>query len=112
MQSFLLGHITRLGLTVCTVTIVLSSCSTPLKLTPAQLASLGVSEGVAYWSAESQLMQAGFQCYVSGYKRENFDCTKQTGLFPTCIQRFRFEVDDKNLVSNLRAVGPACIGTP
>lgn len=65
-----------------------------------------------YWNAEQRLMQEGYSCYVSGAKRENFDCTKRIGFLVTCIHRVTFEASDKNLVSNLRSVGPACIGTP
>lgn len=65
-----------------------------------------------YSRAEEKLMQEGYSCYVSGANRENFDCTKSTGFLVSCVHRVKFEADDKNLVSNLRAVGPACIGTP
>ena len=112
MQSFARCHIARLAMMVCTVVTVLLGCSTPSKPSPEQLASLGVRKGAVYWDAEQKLMQAGYSCYVSGAKRENFDCTKSTGFLVTCIHRVKFEADDKNLVSNLRAVGPACIGTP
>jgi hypothetical protein len=112
MQSFVGSRITRLGCAVCTVAILLSGCSSPPKLSPGQLASLGVKEGAMYWDAEQKLMQAGYSCYVSGAKRESFDCTKNTGFFPSCIHRVQFEANDQNLVSNLRIVGPACIGTP
>jgi hypothetical protein len=112
MQFFVLSRISLFRLSVCTVATILSGCGTPSKLSSEQLAALGVSDGIMYWSAEGALMQKGYRCYVSGARRENFDCTKQTGFFPTCISRVDFEVDDKNLVSNLRALGPACIGTP
>jgi hypothetical protein len=102
----------KYAITACTLAICLMGCSTPSKMSPDHLASIGVSEGTPYWSAEQKLASEGYQCYVSGAKRENFDCTKTKGFFPTCLLRIDFKVDDKNLVSDLRVRDPACIGTP
>jgi hypothetical protein len=99
------------GITVCTVAICVSGCGAPWKMSPDYLASIGVREGARYWVAEQKLASEGYRCYVSGAKRENFDCTKTKGIFPSCILRVAFEVDDKNLISTLRVADPACIGT-
>ena len=112
MELMTLGGGIRLGLVACAFPIFLSGCSTPSKLTPEQLASLGVSEGAAYWVAEQKLAQEGYHAYVSGAKRDEFDFTKETGAFPTCVLRVRFKVSDQNLVTNLQIAEPACIGTP
>jgi hypothetical protein len=77
-----------------------------------QLASIGVNVGAVYWDAEQKLASKGYQCYVTGAKRENFDCTKMEGFFPSCVLRIDFKVDDANAISNLRIAEPACIGTP
>jgi hypothetical protein len=94
------------------ITIGLSACSTPTKLSTAELESIGLHEGAKYWEVEQRLAQRGYGCYVSGAKRENFDCTRSEGVFPTCLLRIVFIVDDKNLVSNLAVRDPACFGTP
>ena len=112
MQSCLLGRVIQLGSTVYAVALLLSGCSTPAKLTPEQLASLGVREGAMYWEAEQKLLQQGYRGYVSGARREDFDFTKETGTFPSCVLRVQFKVDEQNLVSDLRVAEPACIGTP
>jgi len=92
--------------------VFISGCSTPLKMSAEQLASIGLSVGTSYWSAEQKLASKGYQCFVSGAKRENFDCTKEVGIFPSCILRIEFKVDDSNAISSLRVAEPACIGTP
>jgi hypothetical protein len=102
----------RCVITACTVAICFPGCSTPLKMSDDYLASIGLSEGIAYWSAEQKLASEGYQCFVSGAKRENFDCTKTKGFFPTCILRVDFKVDDQNAISTLRVADPVCIGTP
>jgi hypothetical protein len=94
------------------VALVLSGCSAPKALSSGDLEALGVHDGVMYWIAEQKLAQSGYSCYVSGANRENFDCTRNTGFLPTCILRIVFQSDDRNLVSNLRARDPACLGTP
>lgn len=76
MQSFAPGRVTGLGFTVCTVAILLSGCSTPSKLTPERLASLGVNEAAIYWDAEQKLVQEGYHCYVSGAKREKISTSR------------------------------------
>lgn len=55
-------------------------CSTPIKMSADQLASIGVTEGASYWQAEQKLMGEGYQCFASGAKRENVDCTKTQGF--------------------------------
>lgn len=103
------------GFTIVAATFtgfLLTGCATPPKPTLQQLAALGVRDGVMYWDAEQQLAQAGYQCHVSGARRESFDFTKQTGVFPSCIFRIAFEADDENRVSHLRIADPACMGTP
>jgi hypothetical protein len=99
-------------LAMATVGIYVSGCSTPAKMTSNDLASIGVVEGVSYWQAEQKLAGAGYHCFVTGAKRENFDCTRTTGVFPTCVLRVTFSADDKNLVSQLRVANPACVGSP
>jgi hypothetical protein len=94
------------------VAIGMSGCGIPLKMSPEHLASIGVKEGATYWEAVQKLTGEGYQCFGSGAKRENFDCTKTQGFFPTCLLRVEFIVDDKNLISHVRAANPACIGTP
>lgn len=90
----------------------LLGCSTPENISAERLAAIGVMEGTTYWEAQQKLAQEGYRCFVSGAKRENIDCTKTTGFFPTCVLRVTFIADDKNLVSTLRAPHPACMGTP
>ena len=99
-------------LAVCVAALFVSGCSTPPKLSTEQLASIGVSAGTTYWSAEQKLASKGYQCFVSGAKRENFDCTKSEGFFPSCILRIEFKVDDSNAISSVRVAEPACMGTP
>lgn len=104
-------HICRM-LTIATAGICVAGCSTPAKMTSNDLTSIGVTEGIIYWQAEQKLAGEGYHCFVTGAKRENFDCTKTTGVFPTCVLRVTFSVDDKNLVSQLRVPNPACVGSP
>jgi hypothetical protein len=65
-----------------------------------------------YWEAEQALLQRGYSCSTSGAKRENFDCTRFAGAWPTCLLRVSFVADDKNLVASLDVRGPVCVGTP
>ena len=81
-------------------------------MTPEHLASIGFGEGIPYWTAQQKLASEGYQCFVSGAKREHFDCTKEKGFFPSCVLRVEFKADDQNAVSNVRVADPACIGTP
>jgi hypothetical protein len=90
----------------------LPGCSTPSKMSFADLDYIGVRNGARYWEAQGRLMQKGYKCYVSGAMRENFDCSRTMGFFPTCSLRISFTVDDKNLVSGLAVGDPVCIGTP
>lgn len=94
------------------VAVFASGCGTPQKMSADQLRSIGVRVGDTYWSVEQGLVSRGYQCFVSGAKRENFDCTKNEGFFPSCILRIEFKVDESNAVSSLRVAEPACIGTP
>lgn len=94
------------------VAICTSGCSTPAKMSADQLAAIGVVEGIRYWDAQGRLAREGYQCFVTGEKRENFSCSKTVGLFPTCLSRVEFVADDNNLVSRLRVADPACMGTP
>ncbi|TFW18034.1 hypothetical protein [Duganella callida] len=94
------------------VAMSIMGCSTPQKMSADQLTSIGVSAGNTYWSVEQKLASSGYQCFVSGAKRENFDCTEKEGFFPSCILRVEFSVDESNVVSSLRIAEPACIGTP
>ena len=103
---------TRSVITACTAAICLSGCSTSSKMTPEHLASIGFSEGIPYWTAQQKLASEGYQCFVSGAKREHFDCTKEKGFFPSCILRVEFSADDQNAISHVRVADPACIGTP
>jgi len=89
-----------------------AGCTTPSKLSSAELESSGVREGARYWEAEQALSQRGYSCYVSGANRENFDCTRSAGTWPSCILRVSFVADDKNLVTSLVVRDPACLGTP
>jgi hypothetical protein len=95
-----------------TVAICISGCGTQAKMSPDHLASIGITEGTTYWEAEQKLAGEGYQCFVTGAKRENFDCTKTMGFFPTCLLRVAFVADDNNLVSHIRVANPACMGTP
>lgn len=90
----------------------LSGCTTAGQLSSAELASADVRAGALYWRAEQGLAQRGYSCYVSGASRENFDCTKSVGFWPTCILRITYVVDDRNLVANLVVHEPSCLGTP
>lgn len=112
MRASALGRVFRVGLIVLVVGVPLSACRAPSNLTSERLVSLGVREGAMYWHAEQKLAQEGYSCYVSGASRENFDCTKNAGFFPSCVLRIQFKANDQNLVSNLRVADPACIGTP
>ena len=91
---------------------LLSGCSTTPKMSNAQLESLGIRAGAAHWEVTPQLFKEGYVCFVSGAKRENFDCSKTTGVFPTCTLRVRFTVDDQNKISAVSVPEPACLGTP
>ena len=106
------GQLGRRLIAVCIGSLCLSGCSTPLRKSDEQFASIGVKEGVTYWSAQEKLAREGYRCFVTGEKRENFDCTKTVGFFPTCVMRVDFKASDTNLVSDLRVADPACIGTP
>ncbi|MBV8657498.1 MAG: hypothetical protein JO142_06715 [Burkholderiales bacterium] len=90
----------------------MAGCGTPRKLSPGDLGSMGVHEGAAYWQVEQRLASAGYRCFVSGAKREHFDCTKTLGVYPSCLLRVEFVADNQNQVSDLRVNDPACIGTP
>lgn len=91
---------------------LISSCSTAQKMSDAQLESFGIRIGAAYRDVTPQLVKEGYVCFVSGAKRENFDCSKTIGVFPTCILRVRFSVDGQNKISALSVPDPACMGTP
>jgi hypothetical protein len=92
--------------------ICIAGCSTPSRMGPDRLAALGVSEGASYWTAQQGLAREGYRCYVSGAQRENVDCTKTEGLFPTCLLRIEFTVDEQNRIERVQAADPACMGTP
>lgn len=81
-------------------------------MSPDHIVSIGLGDGTTYWLVEQKLVNEGYQCFVTGAKRENFDCTKTKGFFPTCLLRVEFKVDDQNLISHVRVADPACIGTP
>jgi hypothetical protein len=97
---------------VCALAACVAGCSTPVKISPERLSLLGVRVGAPYWAGQQKLASEGYRCYVSGAKRENFDCTKQQGYFPTCLLRVQFVVDDRNMISALRVADPACVGAP
>jgi hypothetical protein len=90
----------------------LPGCSTPSKMSSAELEHIGVRNGARYWEAQGNLMQKGYSCYVSGAMRENFSCSRRVGFYPTCSLHITFTVNDKNLVSSLAVGDPICIGTP
>lgn len=94
------------------IALGLLGCSTPKKISDTELESIGVRNGVKYWEAQQKLAQRGYSCYVSGAKRESFDCTRSAGTFPTCVLRITFVADDMNLVSSLAVREPACMGAP
>lgn len=100
------------GIVVGAAGIFLIGCSTPVNITADRLAALGVVDGAMYWEAQQKLAQEGYRCFVNGAKRENFDCTRTVGFFPTCVMRVTFVADDRNLVSRLNVPHPACMGTP
>jgi 4-hydroxyphenylpyruvate dioxygenase-like putative hemolysin len=91
---------------------LLSGCSAPPQLSLAQLDAIGVRPGSRHWDATRSLHQQGYVCSVSGKKREQFDCTKTAGVFPTCVLRVGFDVNDENEIVSVTAPAPACIGTP
>jgi hypothetical protein len=97
---------------ILTTVTILSACSIPQKMNDTQLQSRGIRVGTQYWLATSLLSQDGYNCSVSGTKRERFDCTKNTGFFPTCILRIEFNVDDENKISEIGVREPACLGIP
>lgn len=92
--------------------LALAGCASPRNLLPEQLNALGVRNGAKYWDAESALNQSGYSCFVTGDQRQNFDCSRQAGVFPTCMLRVTFVVNNLNEVSALRAPEAACIGAP
>jgi hypothetical protein len=94
------------------IVVGLQGCSTPKKLSDAELESIGLRNGVKYWDAQRKLAQRGYSCFVGGAKRETFDCTRYAGTFPTCLLRVEFVADDMNVVSGLTVRDPACMGTP
>jgi hypothetical protein len=102
----------RDAIAVCTLAACLAACSTPVKMSPGHLASLGVTEGTEYRSAEQKLAGEGYECHATGAKKENVDCAKTTGFLITCILRVRFTLDDRNRISDPLVPEPACIGTP
>jgi len=97
---------------ICVLAFSLPGFSTPVKMSSSHLNAIGVHDGAMYWIAEQKLSQEGYSCYISGANRKNFDCTKTTGFFPTCLLRIVFQADDRNLVANLSTRDPACLGTP
>lgn len=112
-MSTVYSRVARGPLAGCAAAIaLLSGCATPPKLTDAELASFGVRPGAPHWEATSSLSRQGYACFVSGAKREEFDCTKNTGILVSCVQRVRFVVDDQNRIVTVQAPEPACIGTP
>ena len=94
------------------VAIMAVGCASPKNLSNAELASIGVRNGVPHWEATSLLASQDYACSVSGRVRENFDCTRNVGFMPTCLLRIQFSVDEDNKVVGLRVSDPACIGTP
>jgi len=92
--------------------LLLTACSSPQKLSEAQLAERGLGPGTPHWEATAQLRRLGYACSVSGPTRAQFDCSRTTGLLITCVLRVTFTVDDQNLISTLRVSEPACLGTP
>lgn len=103
MQSHAFVRHIRCVITAGMAALCVSGCSTPVKLSADQLASNGVVEGANYRDAVQKLAGQGYQCFVSGAKRENFDCTKTHGFFLTCLLRIEFIVDDKNRISKVTA---------
>ncbi len=91
---------------------LIAGCSNTQKMSDAQLESLGIRVGAAHWDITPRLFREGYVCFVNGAKRESFDCSKTTGLFPSCIMRIRFAVDDQNQISAVSVPEPACLGTP
>jgi hypothetical protein len=102
----------RAAIATCATVVCCAGRSTPPKLSAERLAALGVVQGATYWDAQQKLAREDYACYVSGAKREHFDCTKTQGVFPTCLLRVDFDVDDKNLISAPAVPNPACMGTP
>ncbi len=102
----------RTLLTILAIVMGLLACSIPKKISDAELSSIGVNKGIMYWDAQQRLAQRGYSCYVTGAKRENFNCTRTAGIFPTCVFRISFVADEMNLVSSLTVEDPACLGTP
>lgn len=108
----MLNHFKRKVIAACMLAACLAACSTPAKMSPDDLASLGLIAGMEYRSAEQKLAGEGYQCHAVGAKRENVDCAKTTGFFVTCILRVRFTLDDRNRISDPQVPDSACIGTP
>lgn len=92
--------------------MLLAGCAAAQKMSPAQLAALGIREGVPHWQATAALSRQGYACFVSGARREDFDCTRTVGFFPTCVLRVRFTVGDDNRILTPSVAEPACMGTP
>ena len=105
------GYLEPLVIGVAAATL-LCGCSTPQKMGEAELESLGVRVGVLHWEASSRLGEKGYACSVTGANREQFDCSKTSGVLVTCILRVTFTVDEMNKISGIRIPDPACIGTP
>jgi hypothetical protein len=110
MAAKLARQAPRVG--AATALALLAACVTPQKMSATELQSLGVRVGAPHWTATAQLAKEGYACFVSGARREHFDCTKTTGAFPTCLLRVRFSVGDDNMITTMSASEPACIGTP
>lgn len=102
----------RAGAMAVCMAVCMAGCSAPANISPERLRAIGVADGVPYWQAQESLAREGYSCFVTGDKRENFDCTKTVGVFPTCVMRVEFLADDRNMVSALRTRTAACIGTP
>jgi len=49
---------------------------------------------------------------VTGVERQDFDCTKTVGFFPTRLLRVDFTVDDQKAIAKIDVPEPACVGTP
>jgi hypothetical protein len=105
-------HLFPYPITCVVACALLAGCGTTQKMSDDKLAAMGMRIGARHWEVTPQLFKEGYSCSVSGAKRENFDCAKTTGIFPTCILRVRFIVDDLNKISAISVPEPACLGTP
>lgn len=92
------------------LTLTLGACATPARLTPDELQRLGVRVGAPHWEVTGPLHREGYACFVSGERREQFDCTKTSGFLPTCVWRIRFTVNDRQAVDTIASPPPACTG--